>query len=90
MAIRYAILAAAALITAGCAARSPEPVEDTPPQNEIPPQVLAIAGPNQDLSTVEFEPSDGCYWYYYAGPVETTRVPLRAANGNQICNATSV
>ncbi|WBU65202.1 hypothetical protein [Paracoccus aerodenitrificans] len=90
MAKRYTILAVAALITAGCTARSPENVEEALQPDAIPPQVLAIAGPNQDLSTAEFEPSDGCYWYYHAGQVETTRVPLRAANGNQICNAPSV
>ena len=89
MIIRYAILTATTLATAGCAARNPEPVEEASPY-PIPPEVIAIAGPDQDLFSAEFDETDGCYWYYHAGQVETTRVPLRAANGNQICNAPSV
>ncbi|MFD1881288.1 hypothetical protein [Paracoccus pacificus] len=79
VAIAMSLLAAAGCTTAGNTAAekaSPYP---------IPEQVVAIAGPNQDLTTARLDPADNCYWYYYAGPVETTLVPLRAANGNQIC-----
>lgn len=48
---------------------------------------MAIAGPGQNLMTARLDPADQCYWYDHAGPVETTLVPLRAANGNHICNA---
>jgi hypothetical protein len=51
----------------------------------VPEGVLALAGPNQDLSTVRVNPADGCYLYRYAGPVETTFLPLRTADGRPIC-----
>ncbi|MCK0150692.1 hypothetical protein MWU54_11700 [Marivita sp. S6314] len=51
----------------------------------LPEQVLAIAAPNQNLSAARLDPSDGCYWYRYAGPVETTWLPLRTVQGNPIC-----
>jgi hypothetical protein len=30
-------------------------------------------------------PEDGCYWYRYVGPVETTYLPLRTIEGRPIC-----
>ena len=33
-------------------------------------------------------PEDGCYWYEHVGPVETTMLPLRTAEGRPICTAT--
>ena len=44
----------------------------------------------QDLSTARFMLEDGCYWYEHSGPVETTLLPLRTANGNPICVAREV
>ena len=51
----------------------------------LPESVAALAGPNQDLSTARLRENDGCYWYTYRGPVETTELPLRTAAGNPIC-----
>lgn len=51
----------------------------------LPESVVAMAAPNQDLSAVRIEPSDGCYVYRYVGPVETTYLPLRTRAGNPIC-----
>lgn len=51
----------------------------------LPEQVLAIAAPNQNLRAARLDPEDGCYWYRYAGPVETTWLPLRTASGSPIC-----
>ena len=53
---------------------------------EVPEGVLAIAASNQDLTAVKIDPVDGCYVYRYQGPVETTFLPLRAANGRPICS----
>ena len=51
----------------------------------LPEQVLEIAAPNQDLSRVKIDPADGCFIYEYAGPVETTFLPLRSVRGRPIC-----
>ncbi|MDB6182581.1 hypothetical protein [Paracoccus fistulariae] len=84
---RTAAIALTLLIAAGCTAPTTQKAADAESPYPIPNEVVAIAGPNQDLTTARLDPSDDCYWYYHAGPVETTLVPLRAANGNQICNA---
>lgn len=48
--------------------------------------LIAIAAPYQDLSTVRINPEDGCYEYRHVGPVETTYLPLRAKAGNPLCS----
>jgi hypothetical protein len=53
---------------------------------ELPEGVLAIVADNQDLTAVRIDPADGCYVYRYAGPVETTFLPLRAKSGGPICS----
>ena len=55
------------------------------PLAQVPEGVVAIAAPNQNLQTVRVQPEDGCYWYQYAGPVETTYLPLRSRDGRPIC-----
>jgi len=52
---------------------------------ELPEAVVAIAAPYQDLESVRIDPSDGCYTYRHAGPVETTFLPLRSTEGRPIC-----
>lgn len=44
-----------------------------------------MAAPYQDIRSVELRPEDGCYWYRHDGPVETTMLPLRTADGRPIC-----
>lgn len=51
----------------------------------LPEDVVAIAAPNQDLTSVRLRPEDGCYWYRHIGPVETTLLPLRNVEGRPIC-----
>lgn len=51
----------------------------------VPEEVIAIAGPNQNLEAVRVNPVDGCFEYRHIGPVETTFLPLRTAKGNPIC-----
>lgn len=51
----------------------------------VPEQVVALAAPNQDITTARLRPEDNCYWYMHPGPVETTLLPLRTARGNPIC-----
>nr|WP_252731263.1 hypothetical protein [Lentibacter algarum] len=53
----------------------------------VPEEVLALAGPGQPLDALRKNPVDGCYEYQHVGPVETTFLPLRTANGNPICTA---
>lgn len=52
---------------------------------ELPPELLAIAAPHQDLTSVRIQPEDGCYWYQWIGPVETTYLPVRTVDGRPIC-----
>lgn len=59
----------------------------TTPEGEVDAlseQVRALAAPGQDLSVVRIE-SDGCYWYRYEGPVETTFLPLLTRDDRMIC-----
>ena len=51
----------------------------------VPEQIVALAAPNQDLSTARLRPADNCYWYMHSGPVEDTLLPLRTSGGNPIC-----
>ncbi len=51
----------------------------------LPDQVVALAAPNQDLTTARLRPEDNCYLYMHSGPVEETLLPLRTASGNPIC-----
>ena len=50
----------------------------------LPEGVLAIVGPDQDLTSVQIDAA-GCYVYRYSGPVETTYLPLRSTSGRPIC-----
>lgn len=52
---------------------------------DLPAEVLAIAAPHQDLTSVRIEPLDGCYVYLHVGPVETTLLPLTTMAGGRIC-----
>lgn len=52
---------------------------------ELPEEVIALAAPNQDLTAVKLLPEDNCFWYRHVGPVETTLLPLRTAEGRPIC-----
>ncbi len=53
---------------------------------ELSEGVLAIAAPNQDLTSVRIDPVDGCYVYRHVGPVETVFLPLRSRDGRPICS----
>ena len=55
----------------------------------LPEAVVAMAAPDQDLNTVSLR-EDGCYWYQYRGPVETTELPLRSREGRPICTRAQV
>ena len=54
---------------------------------ELPPEVAAIAAPNQNLEAVKLLEEDNCFWYEHVGPVETTLLPLRSTRGRPICAA---
>lgn len=51
----------------------------------LPDAVAAMVAPGQNLQAVRLSPDDGCYYYRWDGPVETTFLPLRTRAGNPIC-----
>ncbi|MBB3993940.1 hypothetical protein GGR95_001571 [Sulfitobacter undariae] len=53
---------------------------------ELPESILTIAAPDQDLTAVKIDETDGCYVYRHRGPVETIFLPLRTKTGNPICS----
>ena len=81
------MIGATLLFTAGCAIPPSSGSEAANAIGNIPDRVVAMAAPNQDISTARLVPDDGCYWYEHSGPVETTLVPLRTPNGSRICTA---
>lgn len=78
--------AASTLFLASCASfEGGRDNPDSPFIQVLPEAVLKIAAPYQDLTAVQIDPADGCYVYRYAGPVETTFLPLRSVSGRPIC-----
>ncbi|WP_338050527.1 hypothetical protein [Roseovarius dicentrarchi] len=84
---RAVMIATTLSLTAGCAMQSAETGGTANQIGNIPANVVALADPNQDISTARLLPDDGCFWYEHRGPVETTLVPLRSPEGNPICAA---
>ncbi len=74
-----------ALVLTACAAPNNGIDPKTGFYTKLPKSIAELADPSQDLSAVTLKPEDGCYWYRYDGPVETTMLPLRTRNGNPIC-----
>lgn len=77
----------ACLILAACVE---QPVDQTTGDrmvdpSKLPEDVRAMAAPDQNLADVRVMATDGCYWYRYNGPVETTYLPLRTVDGRPIC-----
>ena len=86
MKIRFFLSAVALTLLAACGGQ--QNTSSAPSDGfikELPEGVLAIVAPYQDLSAVRIDPEDGCFVYRYIGPVETTFLPLRSANGRPIC-----
>lgn len=85
---RPMVFLTSSMILLGLAACEPVPTNGTAnarPLVTVPESVSSIAAPYQDLTTARVRPEDGCYWYSHLGPVETTELPLRTANGSPIC-----
>lgn len=74
------------LLLTACA--EPVPEDDGLPglPVEITEELIAMVEPTQSLASVRVLPEDGCYWYRYSGPVETTYLPLRTTEGRRICS----
>jgi hypothetical protein len=75
------------LLTAACAT-TPAPEEDDGLPGvpvEMSEELVAQLAPGQNIETVRLLPEDGCYWYQWQGPVETTYLPLRTREGRMIC-----
>ena len=83
------IRSAAALIivplVSACAVSTNES-QDADRTPSVPEEVIAIAGPDQDLTSAFLRPEDNCYWYMHNGPVEVTPLPLRTAENRPICS----
>ena len=75
------------LLTAACATTPPPEEDDGLPgvAVEMSEELVAQLAPGQNLETVRLLPEDGCYWYQWRGPVETTYLPLRTREGRMIC-----
>ena len=55
------------MLAAGCAI-SPSDSSDTANAiGNVPESVVAMAAPDQDVSTARLRPGDGCYWYEHNG-----------------------
>lgn len=76
----------AVLALAACAAPTVDDSGAPLPLEDLPEGLAEAAAPGQDLSNIIILPEDGCYWYLYVGPVETTRLPLRTPAGRPICS----
>tara|TARA_R110002073_G_scaffold46016_2_gene126124 strand:- start:1045 stop:1332 length:288 start_codon:yes stop_codon:yes gene_type:complete len=86
MTYKAIILPAGFLFLGACAAQLGEPAAPTLSANEIWfEQVAALAGPNQNLETMRLREDDNCFWVSYEGVVETVELPLRTADGQNIC-----
>ena len=81
----YQKFVALALVPVLAACAAPAPTDTTGFIEELPEGVLAIVAPNQNLGAVRVLPDDGCYWYQWVGPVETTFLPLLTTDGRMIC-----
>ena len=75
----------AVLVLAGCATGLA--VDADGAFIELPESLVTLAAPYQNLNKVRLDPNDNCFWYLHTGPVETTWLPLRTAQGNPICQA---
>lgn len=86
MMFHRSLFAVPLLALAACAAPVDEGATGPAFLEELPEGLAEAAAPNQDLTRVIIEPGDGCYWYQYTGPVETTFLPLRTPDGRPICS----
>lgn len=84
---KTAILIAGALAVAGCTTTPSLDADGA--FTELPEPLLALAAPYQNLNKVRLDQNDNCFWYLHEGPVERTWLPLRTAEGNPICQASS-
>lgn len=88
MTLKFISIPFGLILLGACEVVPPEPVAQLPsPEQQISSQLEALAAPNQNLQTARRRADDGCYWYSYAGPVETTELPLLTRDGRGICMA---
>lgn len=87
MGIKFWLLGGVALLVTACAeVQTSSTAGVSASMSQIPDSVRELAATNQDLTDVRIDPDNGCYVYRHTGPVETTYLPLRAANGRPICS----
>jgi len=87
----FALLGGAAMVLSACVtSQSTDPNAPETFIEEVPESLIELAAPRQDMTTLQIDPIDGCYVYRHVGPVETTKLPLRAKNGRPICTRADV
>ncbi|MBV7380525.1 hypothetical protein [Maritimibacter dapengensis] len=80
------LLAALPLTLAACdATMAPAPSGTS--STTVPENIAAMAAPYQNLSSARVDEATGCYVYLHRGPVESTYLPLRTADGRPICTS---
>jgi hypothetical protein len=82
---RSFMVLAAVLITAGCGNMTARTAAPETNFQSLPPTLIALVAPGQDVATARLLPDDNCYWYEHRGQVETTLLPLTTVEGRPIC-----
>lgn len=73
------------LVNAGCGAMTVKTEKPESNSQGLPPELISLVAPMQDVSTARLLRSDNCFWYEHRGQVETTLLPLTTAGGRPIC-----
>ena len=79
------IILAIVLINAGCGNMTARTATTETGSESLPPELIALAAPGQDVASARLLSEDNCYWYEHRGQVETTLLPLTTAEGRPIC-----
>lgn len=83
--IKTMTLAVVAIVALSACAGAPAVDTNANTDLIIPPELVNLAAPNQDISTARVLPDDRCYWYEHRGRVETTLLPVMTRDGRRIC-----
>lgn len=85
MKLRPLIILAVVLFNAGCGNMTARTATTETGSESLPPELIALAAPGQDVASARLLSEDNCYWYEHRGQVETTLLPLTTPEGRPIC-----